>query len=878
MSYKKGETAMKKIISLLLTAIMIFSLFTVIGNSVLANNSENTVMTVFDSAEKASQIVLTKETQNYILGDADGDGIVNPKDSIVLKRYLVGSLFEINKDAADTNKDGILNSKDSLFLKFILIGKIEVNTVSFYAASSVSGETALYDENENAAYVLADSSVISAKIVPEELKDGFDAASYRYAGILYKTDSNADIAALYAEAEAPVKTEYAVYGDGEYHVKLIDLYENEGWNGEISALSFDLLNGCEAGDIIYVDSFILTNSIDALEKMASDRVQARCYPDLAVASNTQGDDSTSDTYSIVFNNTDVLSLLRDPFHAEYALNSYANCLEFTVGEGKTDPQVFLDLSTLGLSADEYKYVVYTYKLRSGTELERKGEIFFCAGNVAVPTGGCSYGFKMTTDGNLHAVIIDASSLKNSSNQTYWNGSIHGMRLDFFQDATVGEAVFVKSVVLCKTAAAAQNAAAMMTGSSVSSAADAKSISECFVQTCPIDDSGTLFMSTNENKDKKLCLTGGTKDSVTKEKFETRIATEILKTTGMTSAVTVLDGYNELKTSYDSTEKFTGYITYMIKTDSDFYVKFINTQYNMKKVIFDHDLGPDCDDAGAVSIVAKAHRAGEINCLAITTCINNEYSAYAAAAVTDYLGCDDIPHGWNNERNATGMNVRCCKTPATNYWNSHGPWPVIHHNTALLREIFAENGNKKDITFISTGPITTLYCLFISGADSISNMTGRELFVNNVSWYMCGGGNFVNTGETEHNFAEDIEATLYVINNLTEVPMTFAGSNVAGHIYTGGVLASCPDAWVVKGCYYYQNYESGNYARNSWDLATVYFGVYGGAGMWQEKKGYNISVYTNGATILSPGGDRGFIEAIASDDVVRGAFHRGIVPN
>ncbi len=863
---------MKRVISILLCAVMMISL---IAPTVSAS-AENTVSIVFDSEAAASQILLGDGSAKVVPGDVNGDGKVTSKDSIQIKKYLVGMTQNIDLAGADANEDGKVNAKDSLRIKAIIKGLVAPALLSVTSYSTDS-KTASYDESENAAYVTAESATVTARIVPESLAEGFEASSYRYAGIVYSSETASTAGAVYAMAEKPVKSSYTVYGDGEYHVKLFDLSENEGYTGTVEAICFDLLEGCTTGDVIYIDSFILTNSIDTLEETASGRVQARIAPDMSVAGGS-GETASDDTYSIVFNNDEAFSLLCNPYHAEYAINKYANCLEFTVGEGKTDPQVFLDLSSLALSADEYKYVVYTYKLRTGSTLERKGEIFFCAGNVAVPTGGCSYGFTMTTDGNLHAVTIDASSLKNSSNQKYWNGTIHGMRLDFFQDAAVGEAVFVKSVVLCKTAAAAQNAAAMMTGAALTGAADAKSITDCFVETCPVDNSGTLFMETAENKDKLLCLTGGTKDKFTKELFEKRIANEILKTTGMATTVSVLDGFDEMKTSYDETEKATGYVTYMVKTSTDFFVRFIKTQYNMKKVIFDHDLGPDCDDAGAVSIVAKAHRAGEINCLAITTCIYSEYSAYAAAAVTDYLGCEDIPHGWNNERNTTGMNVRCCKTPATNYWNTNGPWPVLHSNTTLLRQILADNGNKKDITFITTGPITTLYCLFISGADGISDMTGRELFINNVSWYMCGGGNFVNTGETEHNFAEDIDATLYVINNLTEVPVTFAGSNVAGHIYTGGVLASCPDAWVVKGCYYYQNYETGNYARNSWDLATVYFGVYGGAGMWQEKSGYNISVYTNGATIISQGGDRGYIEAIASDDVVRGAFHRGIVPN
>ena len=225
----------------------------------------------------------------------------------------------------------------------------------------------------------------------------------------------------------------------------------------------------------------------------------------------------------------------------------------------------------------------------------------------------------------------------------------------------------------------------------------------------------------------------------------------------------------------------------------------------------------------------------------------------------------------------GGGVRCCQTPAKNYWNTHGPWPAIEDDVNLLRDIFSANG-KKDITFITTGPISTLYMLFNSGADDYSPLTGRELFINNVGLYVVGGGNFDNYYDIDHNFEEDNAAAVSVINNLTEVPMIFGGGNLAGNIYTGGVLAQCDDYWVVKGCYYYQNYATGNYARNSWDMATVHFAVHGCAGLWEVVDGYNISVYTNGSIIVSPGGNRSYVAKIAADGVIAGVFSRGMVPN
>lgn len=63
----------------------------------------------------------------YKPGDVNEDGVVNSKDSILLRKYILGSEVTINKTAADVNKDGAINSKDSILLrKYILGSKVEL--------------------------------------------------------------------------------------------------------------------------------------------------------------------------------------------------------------------------------------------------------------------------------------------------------------------------------------------------------------------------------------------------------------------------------------------------------------------------------------------------------------------------------------------------------------------------------------------------------------------------------------------------------------------------------------------------------------------------------------------------------------------------------
>ena len=57
-----------------------------------------------------------------IYGDLNGDGVVNKKDSLLMKKYLADNTTDIDQEAADVFSDGVINKKDSLYLKQFLAG------------------------------------------------------------------------------------------------------------------------------------------------------------------------------------------------------------------------------------------------------------------------------------------------------------------------------------------------------------------------------------------------------------------------------------------------------------------------------------------------------------------------------------------------------------------------------------------------------------------------------------------------------------------------------------------------------------------------------------------------------------------------------------
>lgn len=72
--------------------------------------------------------------------------------------------------------------------------------------------------------------------------------------------------------------------------------------------------------------------------------------------------------------------------------------------------------------------------------------------------------------------------------------------------------------------------------------------------------------------------------------------------------------------------------------------FIPVVQAQKNVILDTDMGPDCDDALALSILHVMADKGEANILAVGSCVSDPYSAPTIDVINTYYGRPNIPVG------------------------------------------------------------------------------------------------------------------------------------------------------------------------------------------------------------------------------------------
>ncbi|MBQ7671092.1 MAG: hypothetical protein IJS45_10300 [Clostridia bacterium] len=382
----------------------------------------DSAVTTFDNEGSLSYI-----TPPYItlrLGDVNCDKRVNSRDIAALKRYMASEHEpEYDSVSFDVNRDGKRSAHDLSMLKRIVAGSYEGDYDFEYDALCTE-----FDISFNATDNTAAVSRHFGHFASFHTDAGFD--DPQYAVLIYKVSTDVT-AAVYLGNNLinSAKTDAAF--------KKSDGFES---------LIIELPDGYE-GSYVTVDIADMTLSASHFAVFA-DRASAEEF----VAEKTgktqdPGDFDIDYSENVTFSFSDnTLDLITYVNHTSYEVTSIGE-LKLTVAENRIDPFVYFDLSSLNISANEYKYIIYTYKVSSGaSERATRGQIFFCSGSSSVPAESSSVIFDLTRSGGYESKIFDLSGVN------WWGGDVYGLRFDYFCDASLGDVCTVNSVTFCKTEA------------------------------------------------------------------------------------------------------------------------------------------------------------------------------------------------------------------------------------------------------------------------------------------------------------------------------------------------------------------------------------------------------------------------------------------
>ena len=242
---------------------------------------------------------------------------------------------------------------------------------------------------------------------------------------------------------------------------------------------------------------------------------------------------------------------------------------------------------------------------------------------------------------------------------------------------------------------------------------------------------------------------------------------------------------------------------------------------MRRFILGTDWWTDCDDAVALRMLTRAHRAGEICLLGIAL---NGCMPYSVASMRGFLladGVSEMPIGIDSEANDFGGNPPYQKRLAEEF--APGVENVDAEGAVRLyrRLLAASDGG---VELVEIGYMQVLANLLKSEGDDLSPLDGVSLLREKVSRIWMMAGKWDADGERENNFCRNrrtSEASAYICESCP-VPITFLGWEVGVNVISGGKVDHGDHLYRVL-CDH--GSEKG---RHSWDPMLVLLALIGDA--------------------------------------------------
>lgn len=284
---------------------------------------------------------------------------------------------------------------------------------------------------------------------------------------------------------------------------------------------------------------------------------------------------------------------------------------------------------------------------------------------------------------------------------------------------------------------------------------------------------------------------------------------------------------------------------------------------MKKALWiDTDIGGDCDDAGALALANIAARKGAVDLLGMTFTTSAPAGPACIDAINTYYGNSRIPVGMTDRERF------CCETvnsfqeyvarqyPNRFFCRQENRFLPAENAVRLIRRGLA-NAADDSVTFACIGQLNNVSDLLDSQPDDLSPLSGVDLVRQKVREFAVMGGLFLPDGETvtfcgesyetEYNIATDIPSAINFVNKCSS-RIVFCDFLLGYRVLTAGPLLrqNDPNNPVTAAYRIFQNRP-----RESWDLLTVLYAIYGTGDLFSISGSGTVTVEPGGKTVFDP---------------------------
>ncbi len=256
-----------------------------------------------------------------------------------------------------------------------------------------------------------------------------------------------------------------------------------------------------------------------------------------------------------------------------------------------------------------------------------------------------------------------------------------------------------------------------------------------------------------------------------------------------------------------------------------------------RIIFDTDMGSDCDDAGALAVL---HVYADRGLAEIIGCIYSSgkvpYGAGVVQAINVYYGRPDIPVGAAHDDKVGDpvdkMTAEKLAKDTAAYGNTIIRNSDAEEMTSLNRRLLAAQ-NDKSVVYLTVGHTKGLHDLLVSAPDAASPLSGRKLIQAKIKKWVALGALGANNKEghfrKDWNFYFNNTApyTKHLVDNF---PAPAFYVDAGDDVLTGKGLKHAPPGSIVRTAYrdWLWSYEKKTLdgQRPSWDLIAAFYAVNG----------------------------------------------------
>ncbi len=254
---------------------------------------------------------------------------------------------------------------------------------------------------------------------------------------------------------------------------------------------------------------------------------------------------------------------------------------------------------------------------------------------------------------------------------------------------------------------------------------------------------------------------------------------------------------------------------------------------MKKraVILDTDIGPDCDDVGALAVLFSYAKEFNVPVLGICNCTSNPYGTATIDAVREFCKYPEVPlgafsrPGFYDHTNPSHVlyNKYIAETYCKKFMN--GTLEVLPH-VSFYRSLLA-NAEDDSVILMTIGMFNCLADFLKSGPDKYSPLTGLELAKKKVHALVSMAALYPSG--REFNVVCDYEAARYCFENFPK-PIYLSDQVLGRTVKTGYSPAEAEerkDDLIYQSYYRYTVGRVENVGFNcAFDLTAVQFAFEG----------------------------------------------------